>query len=91
LHDLHKKDCRIPDTSQLHDCHKKDNPAKFGISVALEATTTSKDVLARHPAPGIQPFFKTKLQYREPFFTPRSCAAGAGGVTDVKTCIGATA
>jgi hypothetical protein len=58
--------------SQLHDCQKKTAelltpyPTKFGIPVALEATTTSKEVLVRHPAPpGFSPFFKPNFNTGE--------------------------
>ena len=60
----HRGAPKVTGRGQLHNCHKKTAellkpyPTKFGIPVALEATTTSKEVLVHHPAPpGISPFF----------------------------------
>jgi hypothetical protein len=54
-----------PQRSQLHDYRKTiaelltPFSKKLGIPIALEATTTSKEVLVRHSAPpGIWPFFQ---------------------------------
>jgi hypothetical protein len=69
----HRGAPKVTGRIQLYDCHKKTAelltpyPTKFGIPVELEATTTSKEVQVRHPAPpGISPFFyRTSMRYNE--------------------------